>query len=54
MYESEAHGATFASLDRSTSNTIRLLGFVDDTKNQVNHFGQISPPIIEELTNIME
>ena len=54
VYDEHASGATFISPDRSHAITIYMIGFVDDTKSQVNSFLQNPQPSIADLTNIMQ
>jgi hypothetical protein len=46
-FETQAHGATFESPDKTQSITIYMVGFVDDSTGQVNQFLdnlQLPPP----------
>ena len=49
IYESKAKGATYESPDKLLTTTIKIVGFVDDTRNSTNTFGQSPQPSMESL-----
>ena len=53
VYDTEATGATFLSPDRSFQISIYMIGFVDDTKSQVNAFDTSPQPPIETMIHKM-
>jgi len=50
----KAHGALFSTPDGALSVNLYMLGFVDDTSNQTNHFESATPPSMEELIRLMQ
>jgi hypothetical protein len=53
-HESKSHGATFSSPDKSTSVWLSMVGFVDDSTGQVNHFKNPIQPNPEELSAFLQ
>jgi hypothetical protein len=53
-HEQRGHGATFTSPDRTTSIHISMVGFVDDSTGQVNHFEANEQPSPNELAELMK
>jgi hypothetical protein len=53
-HESKSHGATFSSPDKSTSVSLSIVGFVDDSTGQVNDFENPIQPNPEELSAFMQ
>jgi hypothetical protein len=53
-HEAKSHGATFSTPDKSTSVSLSMVGFVDDSTGQVNDFDNPIQPTPKELSEIMK
>ncbi len=53
-FEEQAYGASYESVDGSTTVRLFMAGFVDDNAGQVNLFGEDEPPTPERLLNMMQ
>ena len=54
VHEKHSTGASFCSPDRTQSITLHMIGFVDDTKDQLNDFVASPQPPMQELVKKME
>jgi hypothetical protein len=50
-YEEHAHGSTYKSPDREIKEAVKIVGFVDDTRNTTNKF-EDNDVAIQELADM--